>query len=82
MASGPITLWQIEGGKVKAVTSFVFLDSKSTVDGDDSHKIKTLAPWKKSYDKPRQCIKKQRHHFADKGPYRQSYGFSSSHVRV
>ena len=38
------------------------------------------APWKKSYDKPRQHIKKQRHHFADKGPYSQSYGFSSSHA--
>ena len=35
-----------------------------------------FAPWKVSYDKPRQCIKKQRHHFADKGPYSQSYGFS------
>ena len=41
---------------------------------------KTVAPWKKSYDKPGQCLKKQRHHFADKGPYSQSYGFSSSHV--
>ena len=39
-----------------------------------------FAPWKKSNDKPRQCIKKQRHYFADKGPYSQSYGFSSSHV--
>ena len=39
-----------------------------------------LAPWKKSYHKPRQHIKKQRHPFADKGPYSQSYGFSSSHV--
>ena len=39
-----------------------------------------LAPWKKSYDKPRKRIKKQRHHFADKGPYGQSYGFSSSHI--
>ena len=39
-----------------------------------------IAPWKNSYDKPRQHIKKQRHHFADKGPYCQSYGFSSSHV--
>ena len=38
--------------------------------------LKTLVPWKKSYDKPRQRIKKQRHHFADKGPYSQSYGFS------
>ena len=43
-------------------------------------KLKTPAPWKKSYDKPRQCIIKQRHHFADKGLYSQSYGFSSSYV--
>ena len=41
---------------------------------------KTLAPWKKSYDKHRQCLKKQRHHFADKSPYSQSYGFSGSYV--
>ena len=39
-----------------------------------------LAPWKKSYDKPRQCIKKQRHHFVDKSPSSQSHGFFSSHV--
>ena len=39
-----------------------------------------LAPWKKSYDQPRQHIKNQRHYFADKGPSSQSYGFSSSHV--
>ena len=37
-------------------------------------------PWKESFDKPRQDTKKQRHHFADKGPYSQSYGFSTSHV--
>ena len=42
-------------------------------------KLKTLAPWKENYDKHSQCIKKQRHHFADKGLYSQSYGFSSSH---
>ena len=41
---------------------------------------KTLAPWKKSYDKCRQCIKNQKHHFVDKGPYSQSYGFSSTNV--
>ena len=41
-----------------------------------------LALWKKSYDKPTQCIKKQRHYFSNKGPYSQSCGFSSSHVRV
>ena len=44
-------------------------------------KKKMLAPWKKTYDKPRQCIKKHRYHFADKGPYSQGYGFSSSHVQ-
>ena len=43
-------------------------------------KKKMLTPWKKSNDKPRQCIKKQRHHFANESPYSQSYGFSSSHV--
>ena len=41
---------------------------------------KTLDPWKKSYDKPKQCVQKQRYHFSDKGLYSQSYGFSSSHV--
>ena len=40
MKSGPITLWQIEGGKVETVTDFIFLDSKFTVDGDCSHEIK------------------------------------------
>ena len=39
-----------------------------------------LSPWKKSYEQPRQCIKKQRHYFANKGPSSQSYAFSSSHV--
>ena len=58
----------------------IFLGSEITVDGDCSHKIKTLAPWKKSYEKPKQCIKKQRHYFANKGLYSQSYGFPSSCV--
>ena len=40
MASGPITSWQIDGEKVEAVTGFIFLDSKITVDGDCSHEIK------------------------------------------
>ena len=52
MASGPITSWQIEGKKVEAVTDFIFLGSKITVDGDCSHEIwKMLAPWKESYVK-------------------------------
>ena len=41
-----------------------------------------LAPWKESYDKARQCIKKQTYHFVDKGPYRKSFGFSSRHVQI
>ena len=45
-------------------------------------KKKTPAPWKESYEKPRQLIKKQRSHFADKDPYSQSYDFSNSHVQV
>jgi len=45
-------------------------------------KLKDTFSWKKSYDQPRQHIKKQRHYFADKGPSSQSYGFSSSHVRI
>ena len=43
-------------------------------------KLKTFAPWEKNYDKPRQHIKSQSHYFTNKGPYSQSYGFSSSHV--
>ena len=81
MASGPITSWQIDGETVETVIDFIFLDSKITADGDCSNEIKRmLAPWKKSYDKPRQHIKKQRHPFADKGPFSQNYGFSSIHV--
>ena len=68
MASHPITLWQIDGETVETVADFIFLGSKITEDGDCSHGIKTLTPWKESYDQPRQHIKKQRHCFANKGP--------------
>ena len=83
MASGAITSWQIDGEIMETVTGFLFLGSKITVDGNCSHEIKRrLAPWKKSYDKPRQCIEKQRQYSANKGPYSPSYGFSSSHVQM
>ena len=83
MASGPITSWQIDEEKVEAVTNFIFLGSKITAGGNCSHDIKRLLPlWKESSDKPRKCIKKQRQHFADKGPNCQSYGFSSSCVWI
>ena len=68
MASGPITSWQIDGETMETVTDFIALGSKITADGDCSHEIKMLAPWKKTYDQPRQHIKKQRHYFANKCP--------------
>ena len=79
MASGPITSWQVDGETMETVTDLIFF-SKITVDGDCSHEIKRLAPWKKSSAQPRQHIKKQRHCFANKGPSSQGYGFSSGHV--
>ena len=75
MASSPVTSWQIDAEKMETVTNFIFLGSRITADGDCSQKLKTPAPWKKSYDKLRQHIKKQRHYFANKGPYSQSYDF-------
>ena len=77
MASSPITSWKIEGKQQKQ-WHFIFLGSEINADSDCSHEIKRQK--KKSYDQPRQQIRKQRHHFAHKGPYSQSYGFSSSHV--
>ena len=80
MASGPIISWQIDEETMETVTDFILGSSKITAHGDCSHEIKTLIPWKESYDQPRQHIKKQRHYFANKGPSSQSYGFSSGHV--
>ena len=68
MASSPITSWQIDGETMETVAFFwgFFLDSKITADDDCSHEIKRLAPWKKSYDQPRQHVKRQRHYFTSK----------------
>ena len=78
MASSPITSWQIDG---ETVADFYFWGLKNHCKWWlQWWNWKTLAPWKKSYDQPRQHIKKQRHYFANKGPSSQSYGFSSSHV--
>ena len=71
MTSGSITSWQIEGEKVETVTNFVFLGSWITVDRDSSHEIKRCL-----------LLRKQRHHFANKGPSSQSYGFSNSHIWI
>ena len=93
MASGPITLWQIDGEAMEIVADFLFLDCKITAHCDCSHKIKRRLLLGRNLDsnlgtnlgtmsrnQPRQHIKKQRHHFANKDPNSQSYGFSSSHV--
>ena len=80
MASDSITSWQIDGETMETLTDFIFLGFKIPADSDCSHRIKTPALWKESYDKPRQHIKKQKHNFANNGPYSQSYGFSSGHV--
>jgi len=80
MACGPITSWQTDEETMETVRDFIFFGSKITADGNCSHEIKTLASWKKTYDQPRQHIKKQRQNFVDKGLSSQSFDFSSSHV--
>ena len=83
MASSPMMSWQIDGEKMETVTDFIFLDSKINADGDCSLEIKRcLLLGRKTMTKLDMNIKKQRHHFADKGPYSQRYNFSSSHVQV
>ena len=82
MASGPITSWQIEGEKVETVTDFLFLGFKIAVDGDRSHEIRRQLLLGRKAMTNLDSVKKQRHHFADKGPYSQGYGLSSSHVRM
>ena len=69
MASSPITSWQIDGATMETVTDFIFLGSKSLQTVTATIKLKMLAPWKESYDKPRQHIKKKRLHFAGKCTY-------------
>ena len=53
LASSPISSWQIDGESMETVRDIIFLGSKITADGDCSQEIKTLVPWKKSYDQPR-----------------------------
>ena len=89
MESSPITLWQIDGEKMETMKDFIFLGSKITVDNVCQHEIKghlflginTMANLG-SVLKSRQHIKKQRHYFANKYLYSQSFGFPSSHVQM
>ena len=81
MASCPITLWQIVEEKSGNSGRYYFPGLQNHCrQWLQPQNQKTLAPWKKGYDKYRQHIQKQRHHFANQDPYIQSYGFSSSHV--
>ena len=68
MASGPITSWQVDGETVETVADFIFWAPKSQQMVTAAMKLKMLAPWKESYDQPRQYIKRQRHCFTNKGP--------------
>ena len=83
MALDSITSWQVAGEKVERMSHFIFLGSKVNADIDCSHIIKIHLLLERiamtNLDNV-QCIKKQRHHFANKGPNSQSYGFSSSQV--
>ena len=81
MASGPIA-WQTEGKMVEAVTDFLFLGYKITADGGCSHEIRTTSSWQESDDKHRQCVEKQRHYSANKGPYSQGYGLPSCYIQL
>ena len=80
--TGPFTSWQIAGETVETVTDFFWGALKSLQMVNEAMKIKVTCSLEEKfvYDKPRQCIKKQRHYFANKGLSSQSYGFSSSHV--
>ena len=76
MASSPITSWQTDGETMETVTDFIFLGSKITVDGDCSREIKRcLFLGRKAMANVDSILKSQRHYFANKGPYSQSYGF-------
>ena len=78
MASGPITLWQIDGETMETVTDFIYLGSKITVDGDCRHEIKRcLLPGGKAM-----TSLDSTDHFVDKGSYRRSDGFSRSHIQT
>ena len=82
MASVPISSWQIDGETMETVTDFILLGSKITVDSDCSHEIKRYLLLGRKAMTNLDSVLKSRHYFAYKGPYSQSYGFSSSHIRM
>ena len=77
MASGLITSWQVDGETMERVEDFIFLGPKITADGSHSCEIQGYScSLEETYDKSRQHVKKQRNHFADKGPCSQRMVFS------
>ena len=83
MLASLITSWQIDGETMETVKEFLFLGSKITADGNCSHGIKRcLLLGSKALTNLDSILKKQRHYFINKCPYSQSYGFSSSCVKV
>ena len=80
IASCPITQWEIDGETVETVADFIFWGSRVTVDGDCNHEIKRRLLLGRKVVTNLDSILKSRRHFANKGLYSQSYGFSSSHV--
>ena len=82
MVSCPITSWQKDGETLEQSQTLFSWAPKSLQMVTAAMKLKDTCSWKKSYDKPRRCIAKQKHYFADKGPSSQNYGSSSSHLWV
>ena len=82
MTSGPITSEQRDSETVETVTNFILGGSKSTADGDYSHEIRRLLLLGRKAKTNLGRVLKSRDHFADKGPYSQSYAFLSSHVQM
>ena len=83
MASSPITSWQIVGETMETVTDFILGGSKITADGDCRHEIKrSLLPGRIAMTNLDSVLKSRDNHFANKGLYSQSYGFSSSLVQI
>ena len=80
MASSPIMSWQIDGETMETVTEFIFFGSKITADGACSHEIKRCLLLGRKAMTNLHSILKSSHHFANKGPSSQGYGFSSGHV--
>ena len=82
MASGPITLWEIDGETVETMSDFILGGSKITADGDCSHEVKRRLLLGRKVMTNLDSILKSRYYFADKGLCSQSYGFSSSHIQM